>query len=637
MIPSYEEIMLPLLQFLNDGEIHSLDECTTQMCNHFHLTKSEQEELIPSGKITVIRSRTLWARFYMAHAGLIKSARRGAYFISEEGLKLLATNPTKITTAGTLMKYPSFVEFRNSSQESNSAETESPKESIDNDDNTASSRRELYESFLKKFPLESIANMPLEEYTNLNKYDSFCYWVENKTKILGSIKGGSSFKFGIYEYVNRPESKKITTDDRYAWYSLLKKNTAQEAYKVIRETIVKIALLARRAEWNAINDITLFGTAYKWKIAFLYSNLSLIPIYKEDWLNIIATKKGMKDAQSATFAEKQEFLMGVKDVEDLFEYYDKLLKLCKLEDKNGNATLKDEEQKEIPALKTFTLYTENDFLNEVYIGELYYQKLKNLLLNKKNVILQGAPGVGKTFAAKRLAYSIIGERDDDRIELVQFHQNYTYEDFIMGYKPTETGGFKIREGVFYSFCKRAEDDTDRPYFFIIDEINRGNLSKIFGELLMLIEKDYRGTKARLAYRDEEFSVPRNVFIIGMMNTADRSLAMIDYALRRRFSFFEMRPAFQSEGFKRYEEGLANEKFNQVIEAVVRLNDTIMKDDSLGSGFCIGHSYFCNQEKCDELWLSNVIEYDLLPMIREYWFDNDKKYKEESEKLMSILK
>ena len=263
--------------------------------------------------------------------------------------------------------------------------------------------------------------------------------------------------------------------------------------------------------------------------------------------------------------------------------------------------------------------------------------LESLILSKKNLILQGAPGVGKTFAAKRLAYSIMGEMDDDRIELVQFHQNYTYEDFIMGYKPTKDGGFTIREGVFYRFCKRAEDDADRPYFFIIDEINRGNLSKIFGELLMLIEKDYRGTGARLAYRDEEFSVPKNVYIIGMMNTADRSLAMIDYALRRRFSFFEMRPAFLSEGFKHYQERLANEKFNQLIEAVVRLNDTIMKDDSLGSGFCIGHSYFCNQEKCDELWLSNVVEYDLLPMIREYWFDNDKKYKEESEKLMSILK
>ena len=130
-------------------------------------------------------------------------------------------------------------------------------------------------------------------------------------------------------------------------------------------------------------------------------------------------------------------------------------------------------------------------------------------------------------------------KDKSRIEMVQFHQNYTYEDFIMGYKPTENGGFAIKPGIFYQFCKKAADDKDRPYFFIIDEINRGNLSKIFGELLMLIESDYRDTSIKLAYRDEDFYVPSNLYIIGMMNTADRSLAMIDYALRRRFSFFEM--------------------------------------------------------------------------------------------------
>ncbi|GHV36835.1 hypothetical protein FACS1894187_12170 [Synergistales bacterium] len=164
------------------------------------------------------------------------------------------------------------------------------------------------------------------------------------------------------------------------------------------------------------------------------------------------------------------------------------------------------------------------------------------------MILQGAPGVGKTFAAKRLAFSIIGKEDDRRVKIVQFHQSYSYEDFVMGYRP-DGRGFCLAEGPFYQFCKIAEkDDDDRPYFFIIDEINRGNLSKIFGELLMLIENDKRGEKnaLRLLYKDEDFFVPENVHIIGMMNTADRSLAMIDYALRRRFVFFDMEPAFDSD-------------------------------------------------------------------------------------------
>lgn len=180
-------------------------------------------------------------------------------------------------------------------------------------------------------------------------------------------------------------------------------------------------------------------------------------------------------------------------------------------------------------------YDKEKFLNDVYMTEAKYERLVAVLKKKKNIILQGAPGVGKTFAAKRLAYSIMGEKDDDRIEFVQFHQNYSYEDFMMGYKPVEDG-FELKYGIFYRFCQKAANHPDKDYFFIIDEINRGNMSKIFGELLMLIEADYRDTKATLAYNGLSFSVPKRLHIIGMMNTADRSLAMIDYALRRRFSF-----------------------------------------------------------------------------------------------------
>lgn len=268
-------------------------------------------------------------------------------------------------------------------------------------------------------------------------------------------------------------------------------------------------------------------------------------------------------------------------------------------------------------------YTKEDFLRQVYITEERYHTLVALLKNKKNLILQGAPGVGKTFAAKRLAYSMMGEKDDSRVEFIQFHQNYSYEDFIMGYKPQEEG-FKLTNGIFYRFCLNAEDHPDKEYFFIIDEINRGNMSKIFGELLLLIEKDYRGTKATLAYSGKSFSVPKNMYIIGMMNTADRSLAMIDYALRRRFSFFEMEPGFNSEGFKAYQAGLQNDTFNALIEQIIDLNREIKADDSLGEGFRIGHSYFCGQTECTEEWMKSVVYYDIIPMLQEYWFDDKQK-------------
>lgn len=268
-------------------------------------------------------------------------------------------------------------------------------------------------------------------------------------------------------------------------------------------------------------------------------------------------------------------------------------------------------------------YTKDDFLSEVYMTGKRYDTLVGVLKRKKNIILQGAPGVGKTFAAKRLAWSVMGEKDDSRIEFIQFHQNYSYEDFMMGYKPVEDG-FELKYGVFYRFCQKAANEPDKDFFFIIDEINRGNISKIFGELLMLIENEYRGTKATLAYNGMPFSVPENLYIIGMMNTADRSLSLIDYALRRRFSFFDVEPGFDSEGFITYQKSLNNETFNILISKVKELNREITLDKSLGRGFCIGHSYFCGRNTCTEEWLRSVVDYDILPMISEYWFDDPDK-------------
>lgn len=252
-----------------------------------------------------------------------------------------------------------------------------------------------------------------------------------------------------------------------------------------------------------------------------------------------------------------------------------------------------------------------------------YDTLVAVLKNKKNIILQGAPGVGKTFAAKRLAYSIMGEKDESRIEFVQFHQNYSYEDFMMGYKPVNDS-FQLKYGIFYRFCQKAANQPDKDFFFIIDEINRGNMSKIFGELLMLIEREYRGTKATLAYNGLTFSVPKNLYIIGMMNTADRSLAMIDYALRRRFSFFDIEPGFESEGFMKYQQDLDNETFSLLVSKVQELNKEIILDKSLGKGFCIGHSYFCGQTECTEEWMQAIVDYEILPMLSEYWFDDTNK-------------
>ncbi|OMG10954.1 restriction endonuclease [Actinomyces naeslundii] len=287
-------------------------------------------------------------------------------------------------------------------------------------------------------------------------------------------------------------------------------------------------------------------------------------------------------------------------------------------------------------------YTSTDFLDEVFLRPEDLEQMLGLLRRKKNLILQGAPGTGKTFAAKRLAYALMGETDDSRVEVVQFHQSTAYEDVVVGLRPTAEGGFAAAEGVFARFCRRAAADPGRDYVFIIDEINRANISKAFGELLMLIEAEHRGEALRLPVSGELLSVPKRLHIIGMMNTADRGLALIDYALRRRFAFFEMRPALDHPGFLRHVEAVGSSRLEALVDVVRRLNQRIAEDEALGPGFQIGHSYLClpagNPENPGgmDADVTSMVRYELEPLVREYWFDNPAAMDESIHELESIL-
>lgn len=267
-----------------------------------------------------------------------------------------------------------------------------------------------------------------------------------------------------------------------------------------------------------------------------------------------------------------------------------------------------------------------------FISEYDFLQTVTLLRRKKNIILQGPPGVGKTFIARKLAYEIMQEVKDANIEMVQFHQSYSYEDFIQGLRPTQKGGFDLRDGIFYSFCQRALAHPDRPFFFIIDEINRGNLSKIFGELMMLIEADKRDEKfaLKLTYAEDEedrFYVPENLFIIGTMNTADRSLAIVDYALRRRFAFVTLQPDY-GDNFRTFlsAKGLSSPLVEHICSVVTKVNGKIKEDINLGEGFQIGHSYFCtySANEDENKWWSEILNFELKPLLEEIWFDDSSK-------------
>jgi len=275
-------------------------------------------------------------------------------------------------------------------------------------------------------------------------------------------------------------------------------------------------------------------------------------------------------------------------------------------------------------------FTIDDAMEGLFIDRPEFVNIVDLLRVKKNIILQGPPGVGKSFVAKRLAYALMGEESEKRVGMVQFHPAYSYEDFIQGFRPNASG-FSLKNGIFHQFCDRARQDS-RTHVFIIDEINRGNLGKVFGELMMLIEPDKRGNKwaIPLTYGsgpDDKFFVPENLYVIGLMNTADRSLAMVDYALRRRFAFVDVKPAFEKKVFRSYlvDRGVSEELVELIVKRMRVVNEKIAADTAnLGPGYCIGHSYFCGiaeREVPGQVWYRRIVEREIEPLLREYWFDD----------------
>jgi hypothetical protein len=264
---------------------------------------------------------------------------------------------------------------------------------------------------------------------------------------------------------------------------------------------------------------------------------------------------------------------------------------------------------------------------DLFCTSEHFMRMHDTLVRKKNIVLEGPPGVGKTLSARRLAQAIVGASDSHRVEMIQFHPSYSYEEFVRGSRV----GFKGKaDGVFVKFCLKARYDQGHRYAFIIDEMNRGNPIEIFGDLVMLIDADKRDASyaVPLAYPDSAsagrtFFVPPNVFVIGLMNTADRSRATVDYALRRRFAFFELAPAFGNERFTAYLEGRGADPalVERVVRGMTDLNAIITASSELGPGFAIGHGYFtpgADDETLDDAWYASIIETQIVPLLRAYW-------------------
>lgn len=565
----------PLLQALRDlGGSATPAEAKKKIIENEHLTQKEVNETRGKNNVNKFGNEVDFARSYLVNSGYMDKSVYGVWTLTEEGKTVDMTD-----------------ELASSIFKNGVAETQSKRESSG-----------------KVLADENANQVHYWVYAPGRGAEKWEEMYRDKIAALGWGEIGDLMTFAGKDEIKQKMKEVYGNDSSY-------KNSAHAVWQFSREMKAGDIIYAQKGKSEIVGrGVVASDYEYDDSRTDHYNNVREIK-----W-----THEG-----SWSLEDKQ---LPMKTLTDITPYSDLVTKVESLFEDD---ILEDEDEQQI----VYKPYSPDDFLQEVYMSEAQYNMLTALVRNKKNVILQGTPGVGKTFVAKRLAYSMMGEKDTERVEMVQFHQSYSYEDFIEGFRPTTAGGFELKKGSFYKFCRKAEIDSDNEYFFIIDEINRGNLSKIFGELFMLIENDKRDIELQLLYSGEKFAVPSNVYIIGMMNTADRSLAMLDYALRRRFAFIDIKPGFETDGFREYRMNLDNDKFNRLISCVESLNHAISADESLGDGFCIGHSYFCNfePEELDEQCMTAIVEFELVPLLKEYWFDEPVKVKDWSEKLRGAVR
>lgn len=581
-IPNFQDFLLPVLQHCSDGEVHTPRHTFEAVATKMGLSASEQDVMLPSGGQTRVQNRINWAMYDLFRAGLLARPKKGKYSISDRGHEVLSRDLESIDRTY-LNQFPEFAEYQNNS---------TPDEVIDE--------------------LDSIEGEVLN--TNVT------HWVISAGKggrLWNSWREEGIIAIGwglddLRTYKTRESMKEVIMQQR------------NDGIDASNDSL---------CNWEFSNQMKIGDIVYAKKgRKAIYAKGEIISDYQHDM-----TREEYRHMRKVKWLSTNETSLPdncrvpIKTLTNITSY----IAFRDFADSFYEDTVEELEQGE-----KYQSYTEEDALKDLFISEDKLDLILRQLKRKKNIILEGAPGVGKTFVAKRLAYLQQGNTKESTIKTVQFHQSYAYEDFIQGLRPNvKESGFKVQDGIFHRLTRKAIENPEEDHFLIIDEINRGNLSKIFGELMMLIEADKRGAKhsLELTYADEnsaQFYVPENLYLIGTMNTADKSLSVVDFALRRRFAFIRLTSGFTSPAFTKYltNSGVNTALVNKIKASVEQVNQEIRKEDlALGAGYELGHSFFTPVKQLDssteQEWYRDVIEFEIAPLLNEYFVDQPEKAKQ----------
>jgi hypothetical protein len=628
-VPDYQTLMLPLLsQLAEQHEAVLLRNLADPISDRLGLAEEDRAERTPSGQEDLFLNRLSWARTYLGKAGLIAGDKRGLVQITPRGRSLLEERPSEISNA-TLDRYPEFVDWLTRSKEA--ARLKASQKAAQASTSSAASDTAAFATLLRTF-LTEFSEARSQPYAVTEPLWSAAsrlrQWLQDVGPIADRPSLNVSWSAGKGVWARVPWiailNRNVTTTTQEGLYCVFL--ISQDLSSVYLTLAQGVTELTKRLGTSRANDV-LNERAEEFRAE--------IPELAGAGFTLANNVDLKCDGQLARSYERSVIAYvkfdadNLPDDAELGSYLEPLLAAYdRLASAEPLADIASAPESDAPP------WSVDDAMDGLFLSRAEFEQILRVWTGKKNLVLQGAPGVGKTFVAKRLAYTMIGAKDPSRVESVQFHQSYGYEDFVQGYRPDGSGGFVLKNGVFYDFCEKARSDPANRYVIIIDEINRGNLSKIFGELMLLIEPDKRSPDwaARLAYSGAEaprFYVPENLYVIGMMNTADRSLSLVDYALRRRFSFATLEPQFRSAGFRTKLEslGVTTAVIDLVTQRMNDLNERISTDTiNLGRGFRIGHSFFVPASPVSDsvAWYRQVVDTEIRPLLDEYWLDDPDK-------------